>query len=251
MTPTKCPLCLRPFEQQPQKPWTRAAEQNGWQERGFTVFESGVNAATIAPGTSYEKRQPARAATVPSDVWVPALQSAISGGIAGVLGGSIAFLVSNHRPGAWGITVGAVGFSVSWLLMLYEHRRALWIIEKVTGRDLDDDGFVGEPAPLPSPPVRVEVSEVDDRGRLRRMSYIDLPFGVTDGMLEGIAIATQNGTAFSRRALGDVISADKFGKLRRAMLDGGLLRPLTQAENSAVELTPSGRAMMRQYSGVG
>jgi hypothetical protein len=249
MTPTNCPLCLRPLAQQEPKPWHRAAEQNGWQERGFTVFESGVNAATIAPGTSYEKRQPARAATVPSDVWVPALQSAISGVPVGVIVGVVMALNDKPHPLGWGIVAGGVGFCAAWHIILADHRRALWIIEKVTGRDLDDDGFVGEPEWEGEPEqIQVEIKEVDKYGRTKHYNFIKLPIGVTPKKMRALAIATMgNNTPFSRRELSGIISADQYRELRKTMLKGGLLTPKTKGKNPPVELTPSGRAMLRQY----
>ena len=52
---------------------------------------------------------------------------------------------------------------------------------------------------------------------------------------------------FSRRKLADILSAEAYAQLKDVMLKAGFLRLKGKAENAGLELTPSGRAFLRQW----
>jgi hypothetical protein len=102
----------------------------------------------LAPGASQETAVPARPAGLISDVLVPVLQAAISGGLLAAL---VVFAMSELVPGwdadllkVWAITALAIT-AMAWILLLADSRRLLWASEKVTGIDLDGDGTIGQP----------------------------------------------------------------------------------------------------------
>ena len=98
---------------------------------------------------------PARAASFVSDVVVPIIQAAVTGGLAALLVtialcelfdwlGGIASLpvISPWRLGG----VLWLAFStMAWMVLLGQTRRLLWAKETRLGRDLDGDGVVGPP----------------------------------------------------------------------------------------------------------
>ena len=245
----RCPLCHAPADwaMQIRAPWERQADARGWERHEWQGFSAGVVQSAIAGGASYEKRYPHRPPTVQADVVVPGLQSAISGTIVGVLGGAGAGIAGSPHALLIGAMIGAGGVGVAWLILLREHRASLWQLERIVGRDLDGDGHIGTPR-LVRKPVQVEVVERRETGSIKRMLWLNLPASITDAHLERIARAVLvDGADFSRRKLQDAMSAESYGALATAMLKGGMLRYKGRTENAGVELTPSGRAFLRQY----
>ena len=202
----------------------------------------GAASVDLSTGGSWERRQPARRAEFGGDVLVPLTQGLITGVAAGAVGG----LLSGSWTGA--VVAGVCVFGVTWVTLLLDHRRALWTVERVTGRDLDHDGVVGEPEQRGhncdhSPPtVRVELAEDHDGGH--RLRWFELP--IDDHKLSKVAHAVlQEGAAFSRRGLAGVLSQHEYERLSSAMLDGGLL--VDVGGNKRV-LSGSGRALLRRVA---
>lgn len=180
---------------------------------------------------SYERRAPARAPEFIGDVAVPATQSLITAGVGAIIGGAI-----GGWPGA--AIGGGLVWSVTWFVLLGEHRRGLWIVERITNRDLDGDGVKGEPAPRQ--PLRVEIAQG------RQVRLLDLP--VSDEKLETLASAVlEDNKPFSRRGLADVLTPDEYDQVSAAMLTAGLLISRGTGKTAGVELTHAGRAMLRKF----
>jgi len=125
---------------------------------------------------------PARLASLESDVFVPVLQGIAVGVSVGILGGVGTLLLGGpvaHLQGgvlwAWaGRLAGvsfALGLSGSVVAFVLGHRRAIWQRERRLGRDIDGDGYVGEPDT-----VRVEM--VSDNGK--HSKYTDLPVSMDE-----------------------------------------------------------------------
>jgi hypothetical protein len=247
-----CPLCGAPanWSRLVRVPWAQAADAHGWDRHEYTVFGSGVVRDAVYNGASYEKRRPVRAASVASDVVVPVLQSVVSGVVVGGVASGIAALTgAGWAALLWGMGVGTAGLGLAWLMILREHRSALWEIERITGKDLDGDGHTGRSVQKRGDPVTVEVVQRDERGRLRHIQWLHLPPTVTDDTLTRLATAVLlNGREFSRRKLPDgMLSPDQYSAVKDAMLKGGLLRYKGKGEQAGVELTGPGRAFLRQY----
>jgi len=115
------------------------------------MFASG--AIVVAPGVRYSRTEPARSASVESDVVVPLCQALGTGVFAGVVGGMISSLAGWEQVGLAGLATGAVASGLVWLALVRDHNASLWKIEEIVGRDLDGDGVVGRPAPAPEPEV--------------------------------------------------------------------------------------------------
>ena len=200
----------------------------------------GAASVDLSTGGSWERRQPARRAEFGGDVLVPLTQGLITGVAAGAVGG----LLSGSWTGA--VVAGVCVFCITWVTLLIQTRAGLWIIERVTGQDLDHDGVVGEPPQNEthrshSPPtVRVELSQDDENGH--RLRWVELP--VSDEKLQSVAREVlQNGASFSRPGLTGTLSQNEFHRLAGAMVKAGLLFDLP---GNRRELSGAGRALLRE-----
>ncbi len=140
-----------------------------------------------------------------------------------------------------------VGAGVRWLVSEVDARRQLWRVERVTGRDLDGDGLVGDPdsqAPTQRPGVEVTVIEKPKRNHAR-LRYAHL--SVDDSKLKGVARAVlDNGVNFSRPGLCDqagVLTQSEYNRLAQELEAGGLLVSLP---GNRRELTAAGRSLLRR-----
>lgn len=94
----------------------------------------------------WETAKPAREANVSSDVAVPLLQAAITGGLLAIPATLLAKALVPDADGLKLYAILASGFMcIAWMVLLGEHRKLLWLIEGVTGHDLDGDKSVGQP----------------------------------------------------------------------------------------------------------
>lgn len=189
-------------------------------------------AAPPVPFTEATRETPSRPPTFEGDVLVPVCQALVTG--------SLAFMVILAASLKWGWSewwaAGAclLVVAVSWFWLLTDSRHLLRTVETIIGKDLDGDGAVG------SKTVKVEV--VDEKARSVR--FLDLPEEAT----KAVAVAVlKSGRAFSRRGLSGVISEGDFAKLSGAMVEAGLARYKDGKPQAGMELTGSGRAMLRKF----
>lgn len=211
---------------------------SGWERRDYTPFGAGVVA--VEAGTEYERRRPARDASLESDVAVPASQSAITAVILGCGAGAVAAVTGAPEPFLIGIALGAGAGAIAWLGLLADHRRLLWEIETATGIDLDGDGDVGEPEPK----TRLEI--IERQGNHTRVSWVDLPLDEEQKTRLAMALLIQK-RRFSRRDLSDIIDEEHYSDVLQIMLDAGLVTPRGESLNAGVELSSSGRAYLKRH----
>ncbi len=174
-------------------------------------------------------------------VIVPGLQAVITGVLFGVAALAVtAWLALPFL--AIGGTVTAVIMAVSWLAY-----RSRWqfVLEKITGADLNQDGYIGEPLPqqepLPAlPPVRVIVEE--NQGQ--HVEYIDLPH---PEKIPELAAGLLQGKQFAQTVwVGHGLTRPQFDEIRSEMIKRGLARwrnPNAPAQGA--ELTARGKAVCR------
>ena len=179
-----------------------------------------------------ETRRPARLADLRSDVGVPLAQAAVTGVAIGAVVGGLAGSV------AAGLAASGGTFTATWLLLLRDHRRALWAVERIINQDLDHNGVVGEPPPA-LPVVRVELAQRNNGAESWR--WLELP--IDERKLGAVALAVRDGAPFSRRGLAEVLSQTDYERLAAKMLSAGLLHDV--GSNRRV-LSAAGRALMRR-----
>jgi len=210
----------------------------------FTRFESASAAfGRSAPADQWSDvyySEPARAASVGSDVAVPALQALISGVVAGavVLALCVAFGWALRIAGAVALAV----LAITWLLLLVDHRRLLWAVENLTRADLNRDGAIGqqEPARLV---LEVKQSGADRRGldflhlAIDQATFLQWAAAALDGRSLAVSSWVGRGRLFSRSQYDGMIA-----ELERA----GIVRPVdARNAQSGRELSPAGRAALR------
>jgi hypothetical protein len=214
-----------------------------WQRRDRKHY--GVAWTEPVESRAYERRRPGRPASLESDVAVPIAQSVFSALVAGLAALGAALAAGWQRPALWAVLAALAALVTAWLVLLRQHRDLLWEIELVTGADLDRDGTVGVPLVDPEPrTVRAEIIE----GNGQRIRYIDVP--LSDQELEKLADGVlQHAVTFSRRSLADagLLEAERYSDVKDVLLEGGLLRYRGEGPHAGLELSPAGRAFLRQY----
>ena len=200
----------------------------GW-ERG-RAFAAGAAPA----GSEYSRETPtADMSGIEAGVKTPAMQAGITGVVGGVMAVVGVWLWGWPRivPLAAGILIGGA----TWWLLLLSGRRLLSSVERITGRDLDGDGRVGDPE------FTVEITEaLPER---KRVTFAHFPARRVD--VERFATAALNGwlTVNSPHRL----SRRKFTQLRDVALDRGLLTwRCEDARQQGVELTAVGRHVFKR-----
>jgi hypothetical protein len=173
------------------------------------------------------------------------VQSLVSALVASIAGGVLSIVTGFWRPWPSAALSGVATLALSWLVLLRDHRGLLWDVERIIGADLDRDGTIG-PIEVKPDVTRVEITQ-HDRGSTR-VRYIDVP--LSDPELEQLATGIlQRGITFSRRSLSDagLLEPERYSDVQDAMLTGDLLRYRGRGKHSGLELTPAGRAFLRQY----
>lgn len=183
---------------------------------------------------------PARPATVESDFKVVALQAA-GCAIAAFLP---ALGLTIIKGWSWWIPPSALvgAFSLSWFVLLFDQRKLLRIVETVIGKDIDGDGFEGQPQPEPEkPPFRIQVES--EGGRVIR--FDDLPVD-EETMVQVAAAVLQRGCNLSRRELAGAtnLSEEKANELLEQMRFLRYARYKGATGNAGTELTNKGSVLL-------
>jgi len=192
----------------------------------------------MPPGASIDRAIPIRAPEVGGDVLVPLLRAVISGAMLAALSGVAALVIG----WPWWVPVGVAGmFSVAVWFSCGLSDKLLWASEIVTGKDLDQDGRIGQPAT-----VRVEVSDLDQR-QLRFMELPGTPEALQQlahGVLTGKTLAEAEWTGKGRP-----YSRNEFRDMRAQLLERGIVTWRNdEAPSQGVELTRVGRAVFDEIA---
>jgi hypothetical protein len=199
-------------------------------------------ASTPAAPVEVQTIQPARAASVASDVWVPLLQSVASG----IFVGGIAALIAQDIK-VWPVAALVVA-SLAWVLLLFDSRRLLWALERWTNHDFDKDGFRGQPTHT----EHVKATLEDESGQ-------PLPGGIDTEALGW----NRNGAIMFCRAtlqIGDFTegrwgrtnafgnSITSYRRIRGELEGMGYLERTGEASNATWALTRAGRAIFSKIA---
>lgn len=178
-------------------------------------------------------------------VIVPGLQAIITGAVCGV---AAAAVTAWFELPFWaiGATAAALATAGGWLSY---RNRWQWLLERITGADLNADGYIGQPQPqqpqLPAPSIRVELAQNDGH----QVDFIDLPY---PEKLPALAAGLQQGRTFSLSTWtgsGALFSRAEFEELRGELIRRGLAEwnnPAAPAQG--VKLTAAGRAIFRRLA---
>ena len=202
---------------------------------------SGARGA-VAPADQWDvyHSEPARAASVASDVAVPALQSLISGVVAGAV--TLALCVAF----GWQMRIaGAVALAVlalAWVWLLVDHRRLLWAVENLTHADVNRDGAIGQ-----LEPARLVLEVKHSGGERSGFDFLHLGIDQADFLTWARAVLDGRSLAVGQWVgRGRLFTRGQYDALMSELERAGIVRA-ADARNpqSGRELSPAGRAALR------
>jgi len=258
-----CPFCKAPADWRKQiaraDDVTRLPAWQPWLKTRYSAMGMGM-AQAIDAGAEYERRRPARNASMESDVLVPFLQSTFTGLLAGIVGSGVALLVFPTSP-AWisGPSVGAIAWGIAWMVLLKDHRALLWEIERVIKTDIDQDGQIGQPgeadaaadqdtAPRRNDVTRVELTEQTRTSQ--RIVNMELP--IDPNKFRILARGVLNGFPLSEAqwaGKGNLLSTPKFRQFQDALLERSFATwKDPEAHRLGIQLTRGGISLFRSIS---
>lgn len=177
-------------------------------------------------------------------VFVPGSQAVITGILSGLSATVLADVANLPHVGTIGLATGLVVSTAAWVALVKRWVRVAWRIEELTGQDIDQDGYIGQPEPAPI--VRLELKE----GNATR--FIDLPATpeqlavLAAGLVSGLPLGENHWTGESKP-----FSKSQFHALRDELLRRGLAEWVNpDARPQGVRLTGAGRAVIRRLAGL-
>jgi hypothetical protein len=187
------------------------------------------------------RRSPSHAPTMQGDVAVPVAQSIITGLLLGGPVGAVLVYVTQLPWYAALCAVCAV-MACAWLVLLVDHRRLLWGIERITHTDIDGDREVGPPEEL-----RVELSHTDAVGNYHAQ-ILSIP-GIEADRLRQFAAAVTSGKGLAVNAWtgsGALFTRSEYDRLLAELQRAGLAAK--GAGVSGWALTRPGRAVLAEVA---
>lgn len=194
-----------------------------------------------------------RADAIRDGVLSPVLKSLFIGAAAGILAGLLA--AAFGWPATWSpwLTGLIVAFAVVVLSFTRYSERATWLIERITGADLNLDGAIGQPAPTPALPAPAPMRFIVDQPNER--DVIDLPESVTSEQFALFARGILGGRSFAEDVWAGpsgVFSKPAYKKLREQLVAGGLVRWNNEAAHAqGATLTRAGKHVFQKVTGAG
>lgn len=191
------------------------------------------------PGfSSAYRKTPFRKPEMIPDVWVPLAQSLVTGLLA-----SVVFAVITPAFPGWtwytGPVIGLVVVALAWIFLLWAGRGMLWVIEEITGMDINGDGDVGQPQKRV---VEVAVKE----GRSTRLA--ELP-GDEAGLIRFCQWIAAGDSFSEKTAQSCGYGVTNFRKLRDIFISrrwGYWKNP--DSPQQGVELTVGGQQIIRELA---
>lgn len=184
-----------------------------------------------------EVQEPAREPSLAADVAVPALQAVVSALAGGCLTAVACWLFGLPSWTIWA-TVAAV-FAISWAVRLQFSEASTWRTASPVPP---------EPAPRQPATVRLEVSELDPSGGVRRMSIADVP--ADDDRLREFARRVLDGESLSvhrwTAGPGRMFSRAEFDQLADSLTRAGFV--VQGRGNKPRMLTERGRRVFRRLA---
>ena len=203
------------------------------------------NTALSIPGlpaplniTSAYRKTPVRKMEMVADVLVPLAQAGISGLLVGGLTTPL-FAAAQNIPWYAGLYLGAVSVGLVWGFRLAASKDTLWVIEELTGSDIDGDGHSGPP---PAYGVRAELKKDDG------WQFSTLPG--TPSALHKFAVTVNGGESFTERtSYTSGLTQQEWEALRNTFISNNWAywrNP--ERPQVGVELLRSGRAVLRSIA---
>jgi len=189
-----------------------------------------------------ERISPTRPPSLESDVLVPAAWSLITGAMMALV---FAVLLAVNGSQLWpALAAGTLTTIAAWLWKSSVIHGLLRAVEIITNRDIDGDGYVGNPEP------RVIEVRIDDGAGHTRIVSADW-LEMSDDNLVALAAALANGSSLAEGDVGKdkgifPRGINEFRQVRARLVKAGLVALVnTSARSQGYTLTPAGRAFVR------
>lgn len=191
----------------------------------------------------WERREPVRAATWESDVIVCWGQAVISGAFITMFASGL--VIWREWPWFVAFIPGAFTAAAVWFVTMSDARSMLRRVETIINRDLDGDGFKGEPVEHRT----VIEGRIGDGEHVKDfVLYFD---GVEPERIETLFRAALGGASLSEPAwcgAGKPFSKKQFVGVRDRMIDAGLWGWVNdEAHRQGVRVSAAGRALMSRW----
>lgn len=180
--------------------------------------------------------------TAAAGVLLPMAQAIITGALFGAAAWFYAWLLRSPKAWQWGAGVGLGVAVLSWLLLLFKWSDLTQPLERFLQRDINQDGYIGPP-----PTVRIEVKREDGR----QIQFAEIPTTKEKLIDFARAVALENQPISESRwsGAGALFSKDEFRAVRAELLARGWLRwKNPDFHDQGAELSPAGRAILKQYA---
>lgn len=213
----------------------------GFQTHTMQSFNFGGAAPNLEQ--VHERVTPMREPTIPGDVKVPLAQATIT---AAVIAASITVVTSPQHGSDWiptAILTFGVTLTASWLWLLADHRSLLRTVERITQRDLNNDGRIAEQPII----KRVSFNAVEQTaaGRYLRSRRIDIPRGDEKAIVE-MARGISADEPFTQRRWAHLYNRDEFNTLRDTLIQHGYAVWRDSNDRKlGIDLLAPGRALFR------
>jgi hypothetical protein len=180
---------------------------------------------TVAPSAylpEIETVKPAGATrSLQADVLVPMAQAGFSGVVGALLAGLLAYGLQAANVLPWAGFGFALGLAGVWTLNLWQSHRLLWIVERVTHADLDNDQHIGPPPEPGTFTVNRDAAKAKADQAVRTRVRAD----TLTAYLEFWARCCTSGTAYRRHGI-TTVGSDAYrawDTMRREFVSLGLL----------------------------
>ena len=185
------------------------------------------------------RKTPVRKMELIADVVVPLAQATVSGLLVGGL--ATPLIIASDGPWYAGLYLGALSVGIVWGFRRAASKETLWIIEELTGADIDGDGHAGEP-PAPAYGIKAEVKSREG------WQFATLPG--EPASLHYMAQMVSRGSSFSERtATSAGLSQPEWMALRDEFITRGWAHwKNADRPQVGVALLGAGRAVLRSIA---
>ena len=195
-----------------------------------------------------QTQEPARAASMESDVLVPLSIALLSGVLLSAL---LVVLIQEIRPGmllhpweVWSTLALAISSGV-WLWQVIQWRELLWKVENRINVDLTGDNIIGNPRRV----IEVSLQTGDRHTRLVSSDWL----GMDDRDMVRFARGLTKGRSLTeaewRKDPAFPQGINQFRRVRSRLVEAGLIEKAIPGRiNSPYVLTAAGRAVMRRLA---
>jgi hypothetical protein len=170
-------------------------------------------------------------------VLLPMLQAVITGCLAGMAATFYAWVMKSPEAWKWGAGVGLGVMVISWLLLVLRWLNLTAPLERLTGRDLNHDGYVGQPPKT----IRVEF-----KAEKNQLIIANLPDNPQARQFYGALIRGEKNGIHNWTGRNKPLTPSEYEEIRDSLINRTFARWIGEpSARDGWELTPYGRHALR------